>query len=275
VSAQQPLLTAEEKLARGADPLNQPFGEYSMPPERIQESPAAMFERLARDPNASVEKIERLMALWERNEARHAEMGYNTAMSEAQKEMRPIATDAENPETRSKYASYAALDRALRPIYTKHGFALSYDTGDTPLVEHVRMLCKVTHISGHAEVKHIDIPADGKGPKGGAVMTKTHATGSATTYGMRYLLKMIFNVAIGEGDDDGNEAGRKEQPDVPDGYNDWLEKLQEGAMNEGFPAFSRMWNDNKTAAFRTYLARTAPQMLENIKKTAREVSGQK
>jgi hypothetical protein len=35
-------------------------------------------------------------------------------------------------------------------------------------------------------------------------MTKTHATGAAMTYGMRYLLKMIFNVAIGDDDTDGN-----------------------------------------------------------------------
>ena len=46
----------------------------------------------------------------------------------------------------------------------------------------------------------------GKGAKGGDVMTKTHAFGSGTSYGMRYLLKMIFNVAIGEEDDDGNSA---------------------------------------------------------------------
>jgi len=50
------------------------------------------------------------------------------------------------------------------------------------------------------------MPADGKGAKGGDVMTKTHAAGSAMSYGMRYLLKMIFNVAIGENDDDGNGA---------------------------------------------------------------------
>ena len=37
-------------------------------------------------------------------------------------------------------------------------------------------------------------------------MTKTHAFGSGTSYGMRYLLKMIFNIAIGEEDDDGNAA---------------------------------------------------------------------
>ena len=32
---------------------------------------------------------------------------------------------------------------------------------------------------------------------------KTHAVGAGMSYGMRYLLKMIFNIAIGEDDDDG------------------------------------------------------------------------
>jgi hypothetical protein len=54
------------------------------------------------------------------------------------------------------------------------------------------------------------MPADGKGARGGDVMTKTHATGSAASYGMRYLLKMIFNIAVAEADDDGNAAGAGE-----------------------------------------------------------------
>jgi hypothetical protein len=67
----------------------------------------------------------------------------------------------------------------------------------------------LTHAAGFTRKYLIDMPADGKGAKGNDVMTKTHATGSATQYGMRYLLKMIFNVAIGE-DDDGNAAGSDE-----------------------------------------------------------------
>lgn len=137
-------------------------------------------------------------------EADEAEKAFNVAMADAQAEMRPIAADAENPQTRSKYASYAALDRALRPIYTKHGFALSFDEGDTEKSEHIRVLCYVTHRSGHSRTYRKDMPADGKGAKGGDVMTKTHAAGAADSYGMRYLLRKIFNVAVGSDDTDGN-----------------------------------------------------------------------
>lgn len=166
----------------------------------------SMFERLAKDPSVDVAKLEKLMELSERARAQQAKGAYAIAMAEAQAEIRPIAADANNPQTRSKYASYAALDRALRPVYTRHGFALSFGTGDTAKPEHVRVTCEVSHIGGHTSERHIDMPADGKGAKGGDVMTKTHATGSAASYGMRYLLKMIFNVAVGEDDDDGNSA---------------------------------------------------------------------
>lgn len=166
----------------------------------------SMFERLAKDPTVDVAKLERLMALQERALARNAEAEYNAAMARVQAEIRPIAADAENPQTRSRYASYAALDRALRPIYTKEGFALSFGTGEGAAELHVRVTCHVSHRDGHSRDYHFDMPADGKGAKGGDVMTKTHAAGSAASYGMRYLLKMIFNVAVGEDDDDGNTA---------------------------------------------------------------------
>ena len=169
-------------------------------------SELSIFQQLASDPNASVEKIERLMALWERAEARKAEQAFNSAMSEAQAKMRPIHADASNPQTRSRYASYAALDKALRPIYTGAGFGLSFDTGADAPEDYVRVLCYVTHSAGHARTYRIDMPADGKGAKGGDVMTKTHATGSGVSYGMRYLLKMVFNVSVGEDDDNGNKA---------------------------------------------------------------------
>jgi hypothetical protein len=162
-----------------------------------------VISRAAADPATDVDKLERLLGMYERITARSAEKAYHAAMSEAQAEMRPVAADANNPQTRSKYASFVALDRALRPVYTKHGFSLSYDTDDGAPPDCVRMVCKVSHRDGHAERPRIDMPADGKGAKGGDVMTKTHATGAAMTYGQRYLLKMIFNIAVGD-DDDGN-----------------------------------------------------------------------
>jgi hypothetical protein len=179
------------------------------PTPAASESVALMqvIERAARDPNVDIDKMERLMSLYERRAAQEAERAFHDAMNVAQAHMQRIATDANNSQTRSRYATYAALDRALRPIYTEHGFSLSFDTGDGAPEQYVRVLAVLSHRDGHSHTYKADIPADGKGAKGGDVMTKTHAVGSAMTYGQRYLLKMIFNVAIGENDDDGNAAG--------------------------------------------------------------------
>lgn len=171
------------------------------------ESIMQVISRAASDPQTDVDKLERMMDLYERMEGKKAESAFNAALVAAQTEMRPVSADATNPQTRSDYATYARLDKALRPIYTKHGFSLSFDTGDGAPDGYVRVICHVSHSGGHSRTHHADMPADGLGAKGNAVMTKTHATGSAMSYGMRYLLKMIFNVAIGEDDDDGNGAG--------------------------------------------------------------------
>lgn len=165
-----------------------------------------VIARAVRDPSVDIDKMERLFQLQERVQARASEDAFNIAMAAAQADMRPVSADADNPQTKSRYASYAQLDRALRPIYTANGFALSFDEGDSPKPEHVRVLCYVSHVGGHTRTYHRDMPADGKGAKGGDVMTKTHAAGAAGSYGARYLLKGIFNVAVGEDDNDGNDT---------------------------------------------------------------------
>lgn len=210
------------------------------PPAIIPATDAPIFDvirSMASDKEADVDKFERLVALYERQEARGAERAFNDAMNAVQEEIRPIAADANNPQTRSKYASYLALDKALRPIYTRHGFSLSFDTGEGQ-ADAVRVLCYVSHNAGHSRTYKIDMPADGKGAKGGDVMTKTHATGAAMTYGQRYLLKMIFNIAVGE-DSDGNgvDGGR-----ITDAQAQTIRDLAErvGADLEKFCAFMKV-----------------------------------
>jgi len=173
----------------------------------------AVLSRMMADPSVDIERIERGAALYERALARDAETAFNTAMAHAQEEMRPIAANANNPQTKSKYAKYDALDNAVRPIYSKHGFSLSFYQGEGAPEGHIRVQCKLS-CGGHTERPYLDMPADGKGAKGGDVMTKTHATGAGVTYGRRYLLGMIFNLVIGE-DDDGNKAGKTEETYTP------------------------------------------------------------
>jgi len=163
-----------------------------------------MLLSMAVSHGAGIDTIERLVALQEHMASRDAEQAFNAAMSRAQAAMGRVSADATNPQTKSKYATYAAIDKQLRPIYSSEGFALSFDTAEST-GETLEVLCYVSHSAGHTRTYRVTMPSDGKGAKGGDVMTKTHAAGAAMSYGMRYLLKMIFNVAVGEDDVDGNK----------------------------------------------------------------------
>lgn len=204
--------------------------------EPKQETILSVIERIASDPNADIAKLEKMLDLQEKVLNRNAEMAFNVAMNETQAHMSPISADATNPQTKSRYASYAQLDKALRPIYSGNGFSLSFGTEPNAAPDMMTIICDVSHRSGFTKRYQVQMPSDGKGAKGGDVMTKTHAAGSAMTYGMRYLLKLIFNVAIGENDDDGNGA---ELDDLVEAVNNIKSAETIEALHATFKA---MWN---------------------------------
>ena len=165
-----------------------------------------VFERALRDVSMPLERVREIYALKREIEADLAEQEYIRARSLVEQELEPVAKDASNPSTRSKYATLAAVIQAVRPIYSKHGIIVEFDTGPADQDGWIRVLAFLSHQAGYKRTYHIDMPADGKGAQGRDVMTRTHATGSAFTYGRRYLLLGIFNIAVE--DDDGNAASR-------------------------------------------------------------------
>lgn len=164
----------------------------------------AVIERAARDPNIDIDKMERLLAMQERVFARTAEAEYNEAMSRCQSEMPRIMPRSANDQTQSMYAALDEIDRVARPIYTKHGFALSFGTEDCPTSGFYRQICQVTHRAGHTRTCRADLPLDNVGIKGNANKTGVQGFGSTMTYGQRYITKLVFNIVIGGEDNDGN-----------------------------------------------------------------------
>lgn len=232
------------------------------------EASVSIFERLASDPNVSVEKIERLMALWERGQARQAEMAFNAAMTDAQQAMGPIVARGWNPETRSHYRKYEDIDRVIRPIYTGHGFAMSFSTQDSEKPDEIRVTCRVSHREGHARDYAVTVPSDGKGIKGGLFMTRTHAMGSGLTYGKRYLADLVWNLAMTE-DDDGNAASQKPTSPAPSGFEDWWADMQ-AVADEGLTQLEAVWRESKPD-FRRHLTKTNMPGWEGLKRKAEKV----
>jgi len=184
---------------------------------------AALIIRTLRDPSFPIERVDRLheLLLTERDDMR--KLAFRQAMANAQMEMEPVRRNAANDQTKSKYATHEAIDRDIRGIYTKNGFSISFDTDVSPkataIQDYLRVLAYVAHDEGFERTYKIDMPIVTKGPKGNDVMTAIHATGSANSYGKRYLLCDIFNIALAGDDDDGN-GGRSRQQDEDSQIND-------------------------------------------------------
>lgn len=145
---------------------------------------------------------------------RAAENEFNVAMNAAQAEVIRVIPDAYNQQTKSKWATYPALDKMLRPIYLKHGFSLSFDSGNSPagtVVAH----CYVSHREGYTrKYQSPPMPLPVLGPQGKPVMTDTHGTGAAMSYAKRYLLAYMFNIPIGDDDKDGNAGPRMDDDEL-------------------------------------------------------------
>jgi hypothetical protein len=89
-----------------------------------------------------------------------------------------------------------------------HGFAVTFGAEPTDHPHMMIMYADVMHEGGHTRRYPLPMPIDNKGPQGGTgVMTGPQAVGNGTSYGMRYLVKMIFNIPmlVDKDDNDGNQ----------------------------------------------------------------------
>ena len=91
---------------------------------------------------------------------------FNVAMSQAQGEMGPVVRDAVNTVTRSRYAKLETIDAAMRPIYTRHGFAVRFGSQPSPREGWIRIVCTLSHTGGHFEDNYLDAPPDAVGIRG-------------------------------------------------------------------------------------------------------------
>lgn len=175
--------------------------------------------------NVAVDVIERLTKLQREQVEYQAMVEFNESMHRCQEKMKRISADMVNPQTHSRYASYAQVDRAIRPIYTAEGISLSFSEGEPPASEMIRVICYVSR-GGYTRLYQKDMPIVTVGPQGKAVMTAIHAHGSADSYAKRYLVKDIFNLAIGDDDNDGNPA-EDSGPGMPeDDFTHYMEGIE-------------------------------------------------
>src|SRR5688500_12111734 len=239
-------------------------------PQPVSQATALIqvIERAASNPDIDVEKMERLLAMQERIMTQNAKMAFNEAMRLAQTEMPKIKRNKENKETHSKYADLEAVTDAAVPIYTKHGFSLSYGTSDCPIPGHYRVTALCAHVEGFERNYQADVPIDNTGPKGTQNKTMTHGFGSTMSYGRRYMICLIFNITLANEDNDGNGGGRQ-AAQAPAGYEDWKADMR-AVADEGVDRLQEVWKASSDI-FRRYVVKNDEAWWNETKRKAAKV----
>lgn len=174
-----------------------------MQPVSQEVSMMQVIERIASDPNADIDKLERMLAMKERLDAKQAEMAFTSDFSAMQSELPEITEGGKIKHGDKVISEYARWDEdinpVIKPILANHGFALSFriNTKDGINVEAV-----LSHRSGHTERTSIHLPADTSGSK-----NAVQAVASSVSYGKRYTAGALLNLTTCGADDDGNMGG--------------------------------------------------------------------
>ena len=173
----------------------------------------ALIERLALDPRADGEKLERMMAMYDRLRAKEAELAYNAAKGRILKKLAgikivknrsaPYEIEKGKPQKGThqafKYAPLEEIDKHLRPLLAKEDMDLSYS--DEPREGGgILIRGRLKHLpGGHYEDSFMPAPLDTSGGK-----STVQGVGSTNSFLRRYVACNIFNIVVVGNDDDGS-----------------------------------------------------------------------
>ena len=161
-----------------------------------------MLQLAMTDSNVDLDKMDKIMQMAERHEAKQSDKSFKTAMAVLQGEMPEINKDGKiviSGEVRSEFAKYETIMRAIKKPLQENGFAVSFrpEIKDDKLIVN----CVVSHKDGHTETSTVELPFDNSGSK-----NSVQAIGSSMSYAKRYALCLMFNIPTGGEDNDGNKT---------------------------------------------------------------------
>lgn len=184
----------------------------------VQDGSMSPLMHLAIEKGASVEALERLFNLHERDVARKAAMAFNEAMSRFKATCPPVRRRTENAQfyvTRNgvkapvRYANLEDIEATIRAPAGECG--LSFRWGDARVDDgKLTLSCIVSHSAGHHEVSSVTLPLDSR-----AGCSEAQKYGAVMTYAQRYSLIHAFGLTTCDEDVDGaapHQNGAKVTP---------------------------------------------------------------
>ncbi|MDE4176332.1 ERF family protein [Phaeobacter sp. PT47_59] len=168
----------------------------------------SMIERVVMNPDADLDKLERMLAMKERMDMQNARVSFARALSDARAEIPPIMKDATvdftsgKGRTHYKHETLAGIAKVIDPILSRYGLSYRFRTEQGQ--GGVKVTCIIAHSEGHSEETSLSGAPDGSGSK-----NSFQAVGSAVTYLQRYTLKAALGLSA-EVDDDGQAAAPRD-----------------------------------------------------------------
>lgn len=162
--------------------------------------------RIAVESGADVEKLEKLMDLQERWEAKEARRAFFAAMSQFQASAPELEKNASvdykagGGRTSYRFAALPHIVGQIREPLQECGLSYRFEIRRNE--GGLTVACIVTHTGGHSERTEMNAPPDTTGSK-----NAIQASGSTVTYLQRYTLLAALGLVTGDQDDDGATAG--------------------------------------------------------------------
>ena len=196
-----------------------------------------MVQSFMARPDASIDILERVLALREKEMHSRAQAEFNAAFARLQAGVNRAEKDKANPLFRSRYASIEAMYDAVWPAITAEGFNWTVTAlREAPAGWDNSMLWFQGKLTKGIISTTVELPISRdaltvEGPKGGRpAMNATQALGALTTYMRKYLLGLMFSVVTAEDMAADNDGGRPPPPppDKPKGPTpkEWLEQFE-------------------------------------------------
>lgn len=172
-----------------------------------QPATPSMMLATAVERGASLEYVEKLMALQERWEANEARKAYNEAMAgfkgAAVKVIRSKKI-TDGPLKGKKHADLFAVVDAATHALSEHGLSATFRVLDDSK-DWIRIACRISHVAGHSEETAFGGPVD-IGPGRNAIQARK----SSVTYLERITMLLALGLAEQDADDDGGSGGDDE-----------------------------------------------------------------